>query len=82
LTENYQYQVQGEQQKQQEEFTDPYSVFVYAIRSPNTKESYFRRLRRFFDIISFCKGETMDKRCNAFAYRGRNDSNGPLETTE
>ena len=54
---------------------DPYSMFVYAIRSPYTKESYFRRLRRFFDSINFCEGETMDKRCNMFAYRGRNDSN-------
>ena len=50
-------------------------MFVYAIRSPYTKESYFRRLRRFFDIIDFRNGETMDKRCNIFAYRGRNDSN-------
>ena len=50
-------------------------MFVYAIRSPYTKESYFRRLRRFFDAINFCEGETMDKRCNTFAYRGRNDSN-------
>jgi len=32
-------------------------------------------LRRFFDAINFCEGETMDKRCNTFAYRGRNDSN-------
>ena len=64
------YQVQEE-----EEFTDPYTMFLYAIRSPYTKESYFRRLRRFFDAINFCEGETMDKRCNTFAYRGRNDSN-------
>jgi hypothetical protein len=50
-------------------------MFVYAIRSPYTKESYFRLLRRFFDDINFCEGKTMDKRCNTFAYRGRNDSN-------
>jgi hypothetical protein len=58
-------------QVQKEEFTDPYSMFVYAIRSPYTKESYFRRLRRFFDGIDFYEGETMDKRCNSFAYRGK-----------
>jgi hypothetical protein len=62
-------------QAQKEEYTDPYSMFVYTIRSPYTKESYFRRLRRFFDAIEFCKGETMDKRCNTFAYKGRNVSN-------
>lgn len=54
------YQVQEE-----EEFTDPYTMFLYAIRSPYTKESYFRRLHRFFDAINFCEGETMDKRCEA-----------------
>ena len=50
-------------------------MFVYAIRSPYTKDSYFRRLRRFFDVINFCEGETMDKRCNSFAIRGRNETN-------
>jgi hypothetical protein len=38
-------------QVQNEGFIDPYSMFVYAIRSPYTKESSFRRLRRFFDAI-------------------------------
>jgi integrase len=50
-------------------------MFVYAIRSPYTKESYFRRLRRFFDGINFYEGETMNRRCNTFAYKGKNDSN-------
>ena len=55
------------------EFIDPYSMFVYAIRSPYTKESSFRRLRRFFDAINFFEGESMDKRCNTLVYRARND---------
>jgi len=33
---------------QKETEADPYTVFEYSIRSPYTKESYFRRLRRFF----------------------------------
>jgi hypothetical protein len=61
--------------QQEEEFTDPYSMFVYAIRSPYTKEYYFRRLRRFFDFFNFYKHETMDKRCSSFVYKGRNDPN-------
>ena len=65
----YHYHVQEEELG----FTDPYSIFVYAIRSPHTKESYFRRLRRFFDAINFCKGDTLDKRCNTFAYRAKDD---------
>jgi hypothetical protein len=58
-----------------EDTADPYTMFVYAIRSPYTKESYFRRLRRFFDAIDFCKGIRMEKRCNTFAYRARTDYN-------
>jgi hypothetical protein len=48
-------------------------MFVYAIRSRYTKESFFRRLRRFFDAINFFEGESMDKRCNTLVYRARND---------
>jgi integrase len=49
-------------------------TFVYAIRSPYTKESYFRRLRRFFDSTNLAKGLTFQERCNIFAYKGRKDS--------
>jgi hypothetical protein len=50
-------------------------MFIYAIRSPYTKESYFRRLRRFFDAIELCKGMRMEERCNTFAYKARTDYN-------
>ena len=58
-----------------EDTTDPYTMFVYAIRSPYTKESYFRRLKRFFDAIELCKGMRMEERCNTFAYKTRIDYN-------
>jgi hypothetical protein len=32
---------------------DPYTMFVYGIRSTYTKESYFRRLRIFFNTSEF-----------------------------
>ena len=54
---------------------DPYTMFVYPIRSPCTKESYFRRLRRFFGAIELCKGMRMEQRCNTFAYKARIDYN-------
>ena len=53
---------QVEREREQEEFTDPYNMLVYVIRSPYTKGSYFGRLCRFFDAINSCKGESMDKR--------------------
>jgi hypothetical protein len=45
---------------------DPYTLFVYALRSPYTKETYFRRLRRLFDAIHL-DGPTFESRCNSFA---------------
>jgi hypothetical protein len=53
---------------------DPYTIFVYSLRSPYTRESYFRRLRRFFDAISL-EGSTFENRCNLFADNGRQDPN-------
>jgi hypothetical protein len=50
-------------------------LFVHGIRSPYTKESYFRRLPSFFDGIELNKGTTFEERCNTFAYCGRSNSN-------
>jgi hypothetical protein len=58
---------------QKETEADPYILFEYSIRSPYTKESYFRRLRRFFDSISL-QGPTFESRCNLFG-RGKQDPN-------
>ena len=50
------------QQLQEQENMDPYTMFVYGIRSPYTKESYFRRLRSFFDAINLDNGKTFEER--------------------
>jgi integrase len=59
---------------QKETEADPYMLFEYSIRSPYTKESYFRRLRRSFDAISL-EGPTFESRCNLFAKKGQQDPN-------
>jgi integrase len=59
---------------QKETEGDPYTLFVYSLRSPYTKESYFRRLRRFFDAISV-EGPTFESRCNLFVQKGKQDPN-------
>ena len=41
------------------------------------KESYFRRLRRFFDAMSL-EGPTFEGRCNMFVQNGRQDPNWAL----
>lgn len=56
--------------------SNPYSLFLYSIKSPVTKDCYLRRLRTFFDFLGFEKGRTMGERCNAFALKVKNgDSN-------
>ena len=52
--------------------SSPYIMFSYSIRSPYTKETYFRRLRRFFDAISLME-HTFEDRCNYFAEKGKQD---------
>jgi hypothetical protein len=63
----------GEQQENLD--MDPYTTFVYGIRSPYTKESYCRRLRGFFDAINLGKGKPLEERCNSFVHKGRADPN-------
>ncbi len=58
---------------------DAYSLFVYAIRSPTTKDTYLRRLRIFFNHIRLLSlNEPMETRCNLFADKGRSDSKWAL----
>ena len=50
----------------------PCFMFSYSIRSPYTKETYFRRVRRFFDDVPI-DGITFEERCNKFAEKGKKD---------
>jgi hypothetical protein len=63
----------GEQQENTD--MDPYTTFVYGIRSPYTKDSCCRRLRGFFDAINLGKGNTLGERCNIFVHKGRANPN-------
>ena len=57
----------------------PYSMFKFSIRSEITRKYYERRLKRFLDFIQF-KPEVADveKRCNDFAQRGKQNPNWTL----
>ena len=48
----------------------PYVIFVYSIRSPYTKDTYFRRSRRFFHAISLDRS-IFENRCNKFAEKAK-----------
>jgi integrase len=58
--------------KQRSEFElDPYSLFIFAINSPLTKEKYVPRLNKFFDFINL-EG-TIQEKCETFAKKSKDE---------
>jgi hypothetical protein len=57
------------------EESDAYSLFLYAVRSPVTRDYYIRRLRIFLNHICLLSRGTMKERCNLFASKGKKDPN-------
>lgn len=47
---------------------DPWSLFLYGMKAPMTKEKYKGRLAKFFDFIGLTEG-TMEERAEAFTER-------------
>lgn len=52
--------------------SDPYSTFLFAMRSPKTKEKVVGRLRMFFDFIGLPEDQ-LEARCRLFANKGKDD---------
>ena len=48
-----------------EEDDNAYSLFLYGVRSPVTRDYYMRRLRIFFNYIKLLPDETMENTCNS-----------------
>jgi hypothetical protein len=59
--------MKNQKEDEKDVFTDPYSLFLYAIRTQLTRDYYLRRLRSFFDFINLLPSANMEKRCNHFA---------------
>jgi hypothetical protein len=49
---------------------DPYSMFVYAIKSPLTRKKYEGQMAKFFDFIEI-GGETLKSHCAAFEMKSK-----------
>jgi integrase len=67
-------------QYQEASLTDPYSLFVYAIRTQITRNYYLRRLRTFFDYIKLLPNANIERRCNHFAAKATKDHNWTFST--
>jgi integrase len=55
------------------EFETPYESFVYAIRSPVTKEKYLGRLGYFLSFVGITEGN-LENRCNILGQKSKADS--------
>jgi len=53
--------------------SDPYSLFLYAMNSPVTRDRYTTRLNRFFSFIGI-EGTNIEERCRVFVERGSDDN--------
>jgi hypothetical protein len=58
----------------QSEELDHWSLFIYAMKAPMTRNRYQTRLAKFFDFIGIADTRLED-RARAFAERGKKDSN-------
>ena len=60
-------------QKEEEEASstmDPWSLFLYGMKAPMTREKYRGRLAKFFDFIGLTGGTT-EESAKAFTERGK-----------
>ena len=53
---------------------DPCSSYIYAMKSPMTRNRYQTRSAKFFDFIEL-PGSGLDERAKTFAKRSKIDSN-------
>jgi hypothetical protein len=58
---------------QQLDSSSPYSLFILAIISPQTKEKYLRRFRYFLDFVKIELGRPFEERCNRLGELAKND---------
>jgi hypothetical protein len=58
--------------REKETLVDPYSMFVYAIKSPLTRKKYEGNLTRFFEFVGV-DGDTLNAQCASFEQKGRAD---------
>jgi hypothetical protein len=57
---------------QEEASMDPWSLFLYGMKAPMTREKYRTRLAKFFDSIGLTEG-TMEELSKALAKRGKKE---------
>jgi hypothetical protein len=54
--------------------SDPYSMFLFVIRSPKTREKCTGKVRMFFDFVGILPGEMMVEQSKTFCEKARSGS--------
>src|SRR5438093_8335319 len=54
--------------------SDPYSMFLFAMSSPKTREKCTGRLRMFFDFLGILPERTMAERSKTFYEKAKSDN--------
>ena len=61
-----------EKQESNPKESNAYSLYLYGMRSPVTRDTYLRRLRIFFNHIQvLSNNEPMDVRVNLYVYKSK-----------
>jgi hypothetical protein len=55
--------------------TDTWSLYLYAMKSPGTRQKYQKRLEKFFDFICL-KGETIEAKSKVFVSLANDEGDG------
>jgi integrase len=53
---------------------DPWTLYLYAMKSPATKEKYLMRLGKFLDFLNLLEAGTLQVKARAFAEKGGDDN--------
>jgi hypothetical protein len=74
--------IKGEKRKRLEkqeehEGLDPYSMFIFAMKSQVTRRKYIGRFARFLDFIGLSQG-TIEQRCKSFTEKAESESKWAL----
>jgi hypothetical protein len=59
-------------QKEEASSMDPWSIILYGMKAPMTRERYRGRLAKFFDFIGLTEGTT-EERARTFTERGKKE---------
>jgi hypothetical protein len=53
---------------------DPWTLYLYAMKSPATKEKYLMRLGKFLNFLNIQEGDILEDKSRIFAKKGRDDN--------